>query len=154
LEIIKEGKIIFITNFNQEDNSFNINTFSLSDKKFRQYSGSESLREFKKYLSLPAQKKNLEKTDYVYLSPSGNYLSKFDESDFSIVILERNLNKVILKIPFGSVGPGLIKWSPNEQFIAYDYYWDKDDIHKMFVTNIRTGKTIVLAAGSDPIWVK
>lgn len=45
-------------------------------------------------------------------------------------------------------------FSPDSNFMVYEYAYDKEDLSKIFVTNLKTGQTILLAAGEDPVWVE
>lgn len=44
--------------------------------------------------------------------------------------------------------------SPGSNFMVYAYSYDRDDLSKIFVLNKKIGKTILLAAGENPIWIK
>lgn len=44
--------------------------------------------------------------------------------------------------------------SPGSNFVVYAYSYDRDDLSKIFVLNKKIGKTILLAAGENPIWIK
>ncbi|KAF0132682.1 MAG: hypothetical protein FD145_1594 [Candidatus Saganbacteria bacterium] len=41
-----------------------------------------------------------------------------------------------------------------QEFIASEYAYDRDDLSKIFITNRKTGETILLASGENPVWVE
>ena len=40
----------------------------------------------------------------------------------------------------------------NSDFLLSEYSYDKDDLSKVYVTNKKTGKILLLAAGESPVW--
>lgn len=44
--------------------------------------------------------------------------------------------------------------SPDSNFMAYEDSYDRDDLLKIFLVNKNNRKTILLAAGENPIWMK
>lgn len=142
----KESKIIFYS----DDNSWNYNpnetvSFSLSDKLFRKN-------------LIDVNKQELEKESQIYTNivKEKYQFSRFGNGDSArLFILDTENNKKIFVFDKMAIwGIREIRWSPDLRFIVFDYAYDRDDLSKIFVADIKTGKTILLSAGSNPYWVK
>lgn len=89
----------------------------------------------------------------IFISP---YKTK--KQPYVFHLAERKFEKFPKK-QFEQISRRLPKWSveafsPDSNFKVYEYAYDRDDLSKIFVTNPKTGKTILLAAGENPIWIK
>lgn len=102
----REGKIIFAAaSDGLRDEFYNIKSFSLANRRFREDSKEQFEQALKK---------------------------------------EREM----------LLGSDFVKWAPNSEFFVYEDVYDRDDLPKIFVANIKTGATILLTAGLSPFWIR
>ena len=143
----KEGEIIFNSNENMFSGEINIKSFSLVDKKLKQYTEKRYKQELEK-------KQKFIKNIKENFSPNNQYSIGYDRNSFVYYVIDKKINKSIFKLKHWAISKFVFNWSPNSRFIVYDYAEDRDDLSKIFVADIKTGKTILLSAGSKPFWVK
>lgn len=87
-------------------------------------------------------------------SPNMKYGIKADPLSDKFLIINRKNNIPIFKLNHWVITPAEIRWSSDSRFIAYEYDYDQDDLPKIFVSEIETGKTLLLAAGNSPLWLE
>ena len=132
-----KNKIMVLT-----ENSEKVKIFPFSSYKISEYPIDKFMRKLARSFDCETN-----------FSPNKKYFVEFEplSGKFSIVNRERNIP--IFKIKHLALTSADIKWSPDSHFIAYDYAYDKDDLSKVFVVKVETGETILLAAGSSPLWI-
>lgn len=67
--------------------------------------------------------------------------------------------KKVPKERYSQISDGLPNWpaetfSPDSRFKAYEYAYDRDDLSKIFIVNVKTGETLLLSQGESPMWVR
>lgn len=143
-----DGKILFNSNGSRfSDEIYEIMSLIPDDRKFRK----EPETQYKQEL---IKMQEFEKSANENLSPSDRYSIKYNKDDSVYYVIDKKTDKQIFKLKHWVVSEFAFNWSPNSRFIVYDYAYDRDDLSKIFVADIKTGQTILLSEGANPIWVK